>query len=296
MKEIVTTVPLVTLRDSNDAVDLESNGLFMEKLAVTIKSVLVMGTTGEWVNASYRDHWDMLELALTHFENVSFNISKLTKEEIRETIIHILNFLKSMPQKRVTLVYVPNQLTWREESIEVRIQNILDLIDEFGQGKIDLMLYDIDIPDVTEPVSDELIAYFAQHDCVSGLKNSRTSPDGIAARVRFVKNLGLKYFNGPDSSMMVALLAGADGVVSGLGNVVPKLVLKLVNEFSKPDALAIQDRINQVFAALVGFHKDDFRVGLKAIAGQIASQSHYIPGFASQEVDGLVEEVRRLEA
>jgi dihydrodipicolinate synthase/N-acetylneuraminate lyase len=92
-----------------------------------------------------------------------------------------------------------------------------------------LMLYNMPITTgVSIPL--EVIDQLSQHPKIIGLKDSANDIDRLKQAVELWKNReDFTYLNGCTLLSTTALALGADGIVPGIGNIVPELYIKLYN-------------------------------------------------------------------
>ena len=119
----------------------------------------------------------------------------------------------------------------------------------------DLPLYAYNIPVATNGVKLETdtVLKLANEGVIQGLKDSSGNDAGIRAVVLGAQKLGLKEFvvlTGSELTVDSALMAGAHGVVAGVGNIDPAGYVKIFNLVAAGDyesARAEQERLTEMF-------------------------------------------------
>ncbi len=119
----------------------------------------------------------------------------------------------------------------------------------------DLPLYAYNIPVATNGVKLETdtVLKLANEGVIQGLKDSSGNDAGIRAVVLGAQKLGLKEFvvlTGSELTVDSALIAGAHGVVAGVGNIDPAGYVKIFNLVAAGDyksARAEQERLTEMF-------------------------------------------------
>jgi 4-hydroxy-tetrahydrodipicolinate synthase len=154
----------------------------------------------------------------------------------------------------------------------------------------DLPLYAYNIPVATNGVILETatVLELANEGVIQGLKDSSGNDAGIRAVVLGAQNMGLKEFvvlTGSEITVDSALMAGAHGVVPGIGNVDPVGYVKIFNFVAAGDyksARAEQERLTEMFGlANVG------------APGRMGRGSSGIGAFkASLKLLGIIEDAR----
>lgn len=119
----------------------------------------------------------------------------------------------------------------------------------------DTPLYAYDIPVAVNGVKLELgtVLKLASEGVIAGLKDSSGNDAGIRAVILGAKKLGLKDFKvltGSELTVDSALIAGADGVVPGIGNIDPAGYVRIFDLVAAGDfaaAKAEQERLFEMF-------------------------------------------------
>lgn len=119
----------------------------------------------------------------------------------------------------------------------------------------DVPLYAYDIPVAANGVKLETgtVLKLAKEGVIQGLKDSSGNDAGIRAVVLGAKKLGLKDFvvlTGSELTVDSALMAGADGVVPGIGNIDPAGYVRIFDYVAAgkyTEARAEQERLFEMF-------------------------------------------------
>lgn len=122
----------------------------------------------------------------------------------------------------------------------------LDLADV---SPVPLMLYNI--PPYTKiSLPPTTVAELAQHPNIMGIKDSSRDFEYFLSLVHHVEHRDhFKILTGTDTLLSSSLLAGGDGTVCAIANVIPDLIKDLTDAIAQPDyplATRLQHRINDV--------------------------------------------------
>ncbi len=187
----------------------------------------------------------------------------MSREELKDLTLELY---ERKEKKSVYFIYAPNQIsTWKGFTDQTRCLETLENLNVLAEGVRDtgLLLYDIDLPQITKPVSNQLIRICSEYELFLGLKDSRsTENQAIASRIKFVQDeLRKKFFSGPDTALALVGELGGFGRVSGMANLLPTAVQSLVANHRRQE---LQYDINMAFQALLDY-SDDFVTAMEAI-------------------------------
>lgn len=129
-----------------------------------------------------------------------------------------------------------------------------------------VMLYNIP-PTTHNPIDPETVQQIMQLDNLVGIKDSAGDWDNFLKLLNYRSDRPeFVVFQGAEKLAFRSIEAGADGVVPGLGNIVPSYfveIIKAVQSGDPADAHAIQKRIDELWT----LHTHDFwLIGLKYAA------------------------------
>ena len=120
-------------------------------------------------------------------------------------------------------------------------------------GDVPLYAYDIPVAANGVKLETSTVLKMAKEGVIQGLKDSSGNDAGIRAVVLGSKKLGLKEFvvlTGSELTVDSALMAGADGVVPGIGNIDPAGYVRIFDYVQAEDykaAKAEQERLFEMF-------------------------------------------------
>jgi 4-hydroxy-tetrahydrodipicolinate synthase len=120
-------------------------------------------------------------------------------------------------------------------------------------GDVPLYAYDIPVAVNNVKLETATVLKLAKEGVIQGLKDSSGIDAGIRAVVLGAQKLGLKEFvvlTGSELTVDSALMAGAHGVVAGVGNIDPAGYVKIFNLVAAGDyksARAEQERLTEMF-------------------------------------------------
>ena len=120
-------------------------------------------------------------------------------------------------------------------------------------------VYLYDIPARTqnhiEPATAKTLA---AHGNIAGIKDSGGAQDTLEAYLQVGREVpGFEVFSGPDHLVVWSLQNGAEGCISGLGNVMPDTLAAIVGALNAGD-IAAAEKAQEAFGA---FRKDLYGLG-----------------------------------
>jgi 4-hydroxy-tetrahydrodipicolinate synthase len=120
-------------------------------------------------------------------------------------------------------------------------------------------VYLYDIPARTQNhIEPDTARKLAAHGNIAGIKDSGGAQETLSAYLKVGREVeGFDVYSGPDHLVFWALENGARGCISGLGNVMPKVLSRIVSAFSAGDR-AEAERQQALFGA---FRKDLYGLG-----------------------------------
>jgi 4-hydroxy-tetrahydrodipicolinate synthase len=120
-------------------------------------------------------------------------------------------------------------------------------------------VYLYDIPARTQNhIEPETARKLAAHGNIAGIKDSGGAQETLEAYLAVGREAaGFDVYSGPDHLVLWSLQNGARGSISGLGNVMPKVLVGIVSAFNKSD-MAEAARQQERFGA---FRKDLYALG-----------------------------------
>lgn len=112
-------------------------------------------------------------------------------------------------------------------------------------------VYLYDIPARTQNhIAPDTLHRLAQHDNIAGLKDSGGSQESVLEYLSATQdNDGFEIYCAPDHLVLWGLQEGCAGVVSGLGNVAPEILARILSGFNAGEMDKAQDAQN-TFGAL----------------------------------------------
>jgi 4-hydroxy-tetrahydrodipicolinate synthase len=120
-------------------------------------------------------------------------------------------------------------------------------------------VYLYDIPARTQNhIEPETARALAAHGNIAGIKDSGGAQDTLAAYLAVAREVpGFDVYSGPDHLVLWSLENGAKGCISGLGNVMPEVLARLVAAFNAGD----RTEAERQQAAFAAFRTDLYGLG-----------------------------------
>ncbi len=116
------------------------------------------------------------------------------------------------------------------------------------EGGLPVVLYNVPVRTGCD-LLPETVAELAAHDAIVGIKEARSEPERMSALLA-LRNDGFAVLGGDDATASRAMLAGADGVVSVVSNVVPRAMRRLCDlsrEGQHEEAAALDQALRALY-------------------------------------------------
>jgi 4-hydroxy-tetrahydrodipicolinate synthase len=255
------TIPLVTAMESPGVPSAAAAEPLLAALARGgATSLMLLGSNGEGALlptssiASYLSEVTSTWRALRPRGRVVINVSAAGTAELHQRASIAL-----AAEPDALVVSPPGYFRHRDDEI---VQHIRSL-EQFG---VPLVVYNV--PSYANPLSVEAFEALAESPQVIGIKDSSGDLDLLKSFVEVAaRHPGLAVAQGNETLLLAALQAGAVGVVPGLGNIAPALVVDVIERFQAGDFDGAE-RSQHVLTLLTGIHQIRRGVpSVKAILG-----------------------------
>ena len=232
--------PLVTPLTLEGGVDVRSlSRLIGFLLESGVSGVFVLGSTGEGANLPLSLK---AEVAAAAVESVGGRVPVLGGA-LSPSTTHAVETARMLQKAGIDAVVLtaPYYYSCTDKELEAHFKEVREAID------LPLMAYDVPAH-VGLSLGLDLLFFLHEEGVIQGIKDS----SGDFSRLRkllLFRDPSLKVFVGTEEWADMALLAGADGVIPGLANVLPGEYLKVFDHASNHDverARQAQERILKV--------------------------------------------------
>jgi 4-hydroxy-tetrahydrodipicolinate synthase len=209
---------LVTPFAADGALDLPAFGRLLDyQLAGGTQGVVVAGSTGEAHMLEPEEFDRLLAFAVRHIDGRVPVIAGTGEAGTAKTVAATRR--AQALGADAALVVVPYYVRPTQEGMRRHFLEVAD------RGGLPLLLYNVSIRTACDMLP-ETVARLREHPAIIGIKEAR----GDGERIRALAELAgenFVYLSGDDASATDAMLAGADGTISVVANLVPKAFREL---------------------------------------------------------------------
>jgi dihydrodipicolinate synthase/N-acetylneuraminate lyase len=226
-------VPMITPFTANGETDLHASERIAQHIRATGACVFALGTTGEAVSINFTAKTKLVETVVKNNSSQTLTYAGIIDNCLATSVDMASRFFELGVD--VVVACVPSYYPLTNDDI----LNYFEALAEQVAGP--LMLYNIPATTgVSIPL--EVIDRLSHHPAIMGLKDSDSDIERMKQAVEMSKDReDFTYLNGCTSLSTTALTMGADGIVPGIGNIVPHLYTKLYNAVLSGD-LEMADR------------------------------------------------------
>lgn len=227
-KGIIT--PVVAILDENRKLDHKGMKAMIEHLIENqVNGILFLGSIGEFFTMTMEERKEFVEFAV---KSVNGRVPVLigTGGTVVDEVIELTNYSESEGADGVVVIS-PYYFKLDDESIFRYFSEVAK------NTKLPVLLYNF--PDRTSyELSPELVLRLArEHKNIVGIKDTVDNISHTRSLIEVVKSeiKDFTVFSGFDEYMVPNLMAGGDGLIGGLSNVVPGLFAKVYKAFGEKD-------------------------------------------------------------
>lgn len=238
-------IPMVTPFTANGDIDTAAAGRIVEHIRAGGVSVFVLGTTGETVSVPSSAKSGLVKTAVNNNPGQTPTYAGIIDNSLATSVDMAKQFFDLGVD--AVIACIPRYYPLADDNI----LNYFEKLAENTGGP--LILYNIPVTTgVSIPL--ELIDRLSHHPAIIGLKDSAKDSERMKQAIKMWKNReDFVYLSGCTSFSATALILGADGIVPGIGNIVPELYKKLydaaLSNNSEP-ANQCQERSDEIAAIL----------------------------------------------
>ena len=235
-KEVI--VPVITPLNSENEVNKSDISNLVEYLSDSrITGIFVGGSTGEFVALSTKNQIKVLEAFVENIPKrlkLYLGISNTSSQKVLELVTSIPLSLK----QRIDAYVCSSPFYFRYNHNDLRefFLTIADFVDK------PVILYNI--PQFTNetyiPLS--LIKELSNHPNIIGIKES--SKNFLYYQdIMFSKDNNLLVYQGAEEYMYASMAIGSNGLVPGIGNIIPKSCCFVANNYESSKAIEVQKKV-----------------------------------------------------
>lgn len=228
--------PVITVLDKEGRVDFEGNKLVIENLIDKgINGLLFLGSIGEFFSMTMEEKKEFIKFVI---ETVNKRVPVLigTGGTIVDEVIELSKYAEVSGADGVVVIS-PYYFKLDEESIYRYYGQVAESIN------IPLILYNF--PDRTSyDLSPELVLRLAKdYSNIVGIKDTVDNISHTRKLIQVVKKEVKDFvvYSGFDEYFIPNLMAGGDGLIGGLSNVVPEVFAKLYRAYEERDFATVTE-------------------------------------------------------
>ncbi len=247
MKEILPFVALVTCFDNTEAIDYTAIRKQVRRQVNAGNNLLVCGTNGDFTSLTFQEKVRVCAEVVEEAEGKVKVFANAGTPSTYETVL-LAKELVSVGVDALAVI-TPYFIGCTQEGLLNHFSKVADSVER--------PVYLYDIPARTQNhIEQETAAKLAEHPNILGIKDSGGSKETIDAYLEIANGRNdFEVLSGPDSLIYYSLSHGAQGCISGLGNVMPTTVNAICKEFAEGHleaAKAQQDIFTQLRVDLYG--------------------------------------------
>ena len=247
MKEILPFVALVTCFDNTEAIDYTAIRKQVRRQVNVGNNLLVCGTNGDFTSLTFQEKVRVCAEVVEEAEGKVKVFANAGTPSTYETVL-LAKELVSVGVDALAVI-TPYFIGCTQEGLFNHFSKVADSVER--------PVYLYDIPARTQNhIEQETAAKLAEHPNILGIKDSGGSKETIDAYLEIANGRNdFEVLSGPDSLIYYSLSHGAQGCISGLGNVMPTTVNAICKEFAEGHleaAKAQQDIFTQLRVDLYG--------------------------------------------
>lgn len=242
-------VALVTCFNEDETINFEATRAQVRRQVEAGNNIMCCGTNGDF---SALTHDEKIELTKAVVDEVAGRVKIIVNAGCPATF-ETLQLARAFDASGVDgiAVITPYFIACTQDGLIRHFTTIADAVST--------PVYLYDIPARTQNhIDPATCAALAKHPNIKGIKDSGGSTDTVLQYLEATKDIdGFEVYCAPDHLVHWGLQQGCTGVISGLGNVAPKVLATIISAFNGGDSAAA-DAAQAIFA---GLRKDLYALG-----------------------------------
>ncbi|MFC4598341.1 dihydrodipicolinate synthase family protein [Cohnella hongkongensis] len=231
-------VPIFTQFNAQGEVDLEAMEAHLEALIrAGVDAIFVGGSAGEFIALDVEERERITERLMKATAGRAPFLVHVTAANLRDSL-RLADHARSFGADALVAV---SPWFWKHDD-----ESLADFFGAIAKRAEDTPLYLYNMPHTGNDLKPELVQrLIREHDNIVGLKNSQ---DDMLRTLTYSTMPNTSFFTGSDTTALYALSHGADGIISGMINVVPEVFVALrraVNAGDIAAALKCQKELHQ---------------------------------------------------
>ncbi len=242
-------VALVTCFNEDETINFEATRAQVRRQVEAGNNIMCCGTNGDF---SALTHSEKIHLTEAVMEEVAGRVKVIANAGCPATF-ETLQLARAFDKIGVEgiAVITPYFIACTQDGLTRHFTTIADAV------QTPIYLYDI--PARTQNhIEPETARKLAQHENIAGIKDSGGSTETVLQYLEVANQEGdFEVYCAPDHLVHWGLQQGCAGVISGLGNVAPKVLATIISGFNERD-VAKAEAAQEIFA---GLRKDLYALG-----------------------------------
>lgn len=242
-------VALVTCFNEDETINFEATRAQVRRQVEAGNNIMCCGTNGDF---SALTHGEKIELTEAVMDEVAGRVKVIVNAGCPATFetLQLARAFDKMGVEGIAVI-TPYFISCTQDGLIRHFTTIADAV------KTPIYLYDI--PARTQNhIEPETARVLARHANIAGIKDSGGSTETVLQYLEVAKQEGnFEVYCAPDHLVHWGLQQGCAGVISGLGNVAPKVLATIISGFNEGDTPKA-DAAQEIFA---GLRKDLYALG-----------------------------------
>lgn len=241
MKEILPFVAMVTCFDDNEEINYQAVRKQVRRQIDAGNNILFCGTNGDFTSLTFPEKLRLCEEVLDEASGRVKVFANAGCPSTYETLLLSREFVRLGVD--ALAIITPYFIQCTQDGLAAHFTRVADSVQK--------PVYLYDIPARTQNhIEPETAAKLADHPNILGIKDSGGSQKSLDEYLAVARGRDdFDVFTGPDSLIHYGLTQGAGGCISGLGNVMPRVVNAICKEYEKGNDDASQAQ-QALFTAL----------------------------------------------
>lgn len=223
-------VALVTCFNEDETINLEATRAQVRRQVAAGNNILCAGTNGDFSALMYDEKVALAEAVIDEAGGKVRVIVNAGMPSTYETV-RLAQEFDRLGADGVAAI-TPYFIACTQDGLIRHFRTVADAIEK--------PLYLYDFPARTQNhVEPETARALAAHDNIAGIKDSGGKQETLEAYFAVARDVpGFEVYSAPDHLIHWAFANGAAGCISGLGNVMPDVLAKIVSSFNAGDEAA----------------------------------------------------------
>ncbi|PTW63206.1 4-hydroxy-tetrahydrodipicolinate synthase [Breoghania corrubedonensis] len=220
-------VALVTCFNEDETINFEATRAQVRRQVAAGNNILCAGTNGDFSALTFEEKVTLTEAVVDEVSGKAKVIVNAGMPATFETV-KLAREIDRIGVEGIAVI-TPFFIACTQDGLERHFTTVADAV------KTPIYLYDI--PARTQNhIEPETARRLAAHGNIAGIKDSGGKQDTLEAYMAIGREVeGFDVYSGPDHLVHWALQNGAAGPISGLGNVMPEVLARIVSCFNAGD-------------------------------------------------------------